>query len=276
MYRLLATDIDDTILCADGSLPEANRAALAHLHARGIPVVFSSGRADVSTRAVAQRILTPLDGDHIIAFNGARVVRSVDGRVIREHVLSDTAVAQVDEYARKHRLVLQAYIGDAFIADRDTPESQAYSRSTAMTFRVVPSLPAAAHVGTPKLLLIGDPTDLANHRRALAQLAGELAHDDTGVAFELTVSKPNYLEVLPAGVSKGSALVELCETLGIPILQTVAAGDSLNDISMLKAAGLGVAVANAREEVKAAADVVLDRTVDDGAIGELVERFFPG
>lgn len=92
MYRLLATDIDDTILCGDGSLPEANRAALAHLHAPGIPVVFSSGRADVSTRAVAQRILTPLDSDHIIAFSGA-------------------------------------------------------------------------HVGTPKLLLIGDPSDLAKHRR---------------------------------------------------------------------------------------------------------------
>lgn len=285
MYRLFATDIDDTVLAADGSLPEANRAALLSLHERGIPVVFSSGRADVSIRAVARRIIPLSDDEFLISFNGARVVRAESGAIVSEHLLAVDVVDAVARYAREHRIPVQAYRGERFLVERDTPEARMYEQSAQMPFDVVRDLAASIDSGTPKLLMIGDHDELLTHQRALGALAETLAgsFSDSGdrgagparaPAFEVMFSKWNYLELVPAGVSKGSALRELCAKLEIPIADSVAAGDSINDIAMLKAAGVGVAVANAREEVKAAADVVLTRTADEGAMQELLERFF--
>jgi hypothetical protein len=89
-------------------------------------------------------------------------------------------------------------------------------------------------------------------------------------------SKPHYLEIVKAGVNKGSALLRLSEALGIPVDETVAVGDAANDIDMLRAAGVGVAVANAHAEARAAADVVLDTHADEGVMQEVVRRFFGG
>lgn len=280
MYRLLATDIDDTILAADGSLPEANRSALITLHDRGVAVVFSSGRADVSTRRLAARILPPDEAEFLIAFNGARTVRALDGSVVTEHMLSPETVARIAAYARHQELVLHAYAGEEFLAERKSAESDTYAQATQMEYRVVADLATAVGTGSPKLLAIADHEVLLEHQQAL----NELARDGTGgggasraaraPAFEALFSKPHYLEIVPSGVTKGSALDELCVRLGIPISESIAIGDSLNDISMIQAAGLGVAVANARDEVKRAADVVLSRSADEGAIEELVMRFF--
>ncbi len=293
MYRLLATDIDDTVLAPDGSLPEANRAALLALHGRGVPVVFCSGRADVSIRRLAERIIPLSDDEYLISFNGARVVTAVSGTVMSEHLLPVAVVDAVAGYAREHEMAVQAYRGERFLVERDTPEARMYEQSAQMAFDVVPSLSAAVGSGTPKLLMIGDHDALVEHQRALSALAEELAGSSSGTgggdtprnagarqdvasapAFEVMFSKWNYLELVPAGVSKGTALRELCEKLSVPIGESIAAGDSINDIAMLRAAGLGIAVANARDEVKAAADVVLERTAEGGAIAELVERFF--
>jgi hypothetical protein len=87
-------------------------------------------------------------------------------------------------------------------------------------------------------------------------------------------SKPRYLEVVPTGVGKGEALVELARLLGIPVSETIAIGDSLNDLSMIQMAGTGVAVANARAEVKAVAEFVTHRSASEGAVAEVCDRFF--
>lgn len=239
----------------------------------------------MSIRRLAERIIPLSDDEYLISFNGARVVTAVSGTVISEHLLPVAVVDAVAGYAREHEMPVQAYRGERFLVERDTREARIYEQSAQMAFDVVPNLAAAVGSGTPKLLMIGDHDALVEHQRALSALAEELAgslpdadHPRSGVAsapaFEVMFSKWNYLELVPAGVSKGTALRELCDKLGIPIGESIAAGDSNNDIAMLRAAGLGIAVANARDEVKAAADVVLERTAEDGAIAELVERFF--
>lgn len=266
MYKLLATDIDDTILAPDGSLPERNHRALEMLHKRGIPVVFSSGRASVSVRNVAKRIITPGPEEYIIAFNGARVVNAYTGEILYEKSLSQELLREVTEYARSHDLLVQGYDHDSFIVEKKKPQVEFYAADTGMQYRVVENIPEALPEGSAKLLIIDKHENLLKHRDALEEIAGG--------RWDCTFSKPHYLEVISPGVSKGEALTYLAEHLGIPVTETVAAGDSLNDREMLRAAGLGVAVANAREELKAVADVILERTAEEGAIEELVERFF--
>jgi hypothetical protein len=267
MYRLLVADIDDTILDHDGSLPEANHRALEELHGRGIPVVFSSGRATVSVRDMARRILPLADDEYIISFNGARVVTADSGTVLFERLLPVELLREVTAYAREHGLVVQGYEGNRFLVEAQNPRSDAYAKDTAMEYRVVDRIPDELPGGSAKLLFIDDHEVLARHKPELERRAAG--------RWTLTFSKPHYLELLSPGVNKGEALRRLAERLEIPISETLAVGDSLNDREMLEAAGLGVAVANAREELKAVADVVLERTAGDGAIAELTERFFP-
>lgn len=267
MYRLLATDIDGTILTDEGGLPETNKHALEDLHARGIVVVLSSGRATVSMRTVAAGILPAADDEYLISFNGARVSTVASDTVLLEQLVAPDAVRDLVAYARENDLLIQGYDQTAFLSERDHPGCAMYARAVSMEHRLVPDLVEAMPRGSAKLLIIHDEGEIPAHQTALEEISRG--------RFETTVSKPNYLEIIAPGVSKGAALHHLAAHLGIPIEETIAVGDSLNDIEMIRAAGLGVAVANARDEVKAAADVVLDRTAHEGSIAEVRDRFFP-
>ncbi|TVQ25064.1 MAG: HAD family phosphatase [Spirochaetaceae bacterium] len=269
MYRLLATDIDDTLLAPDGALPEANRGALAALHRAGVAIVFCSGRADVSIRAVAQTIIRPDDDEYLIAYNGARIVTADSRRVVVEHNVDSRAIASVMAYARDHGLYVQGYDADRFVVEHESDRTAAYARSTGMDFRVADDLVAELRSGSPKLIVIDDHDRLLSHKPALDRLGTEFG-------FATMFSKPTYLEIVRAGVHKGAALRELASVLGIGIEQTIAIGDSGNDVEMIRAAGLGLAVARARDDAKAAATVVLNTRAEDGALAEVVARFFPG
>lgn len=270
MYRLLATDIDDTLLAPDGSLPQANHDALQRLHAAGITIVFCSGRADASIRKIAAPILEPADDEYYIAFNGALTVTARSRDVVSRRFLSAAAAARVLRYAREHGLYVQGYAGDDFVVESDHEYARMYARETKTTLRIVDDIAAALPDGTPKLLFIGDHDELARHQTALAKLPDDRPDE----RFSLMFSKPHYLEVVARGVDKGDALVRLAETLGIAVEETLAVGDGDNDIAMIRAAGQGVAVADAKQAAREAADVVLESRASEGAIAEIARRFF--
>ncbi len=265
MYRLLATDIDDTLLAADGSLPESNREALIRLHKAGIAIVFCSGRADVSIHGIASTILPLADDEYLISFNGARVVTADTRRIVTRQYLTRQSIAAIVAYARDNRLHVQGYLGDEFLVEKLTDTVKAYAASTKTKWRVVDDLVSALPDGSPKLLFIGAHELLVEHRDPISAVAGPA---------ELMFSKPHYLEIVSAGVNKGSALSGLAAALGIPIEETVAVGDAANDVDMIRAAGLGLAVANAHQVARNAADVVLDSHASDGVMKEIARRFF--
>ncbi len=270
MYRLLATDIDDTILAEDGSLPEANHRALERLHRNGVTVVLSSGRATESMQQIASRIMDLADDEFLISYNGAQVVRAKSGVSVFEWPLPTDVIQEIIHYCRDHKLHLQGYLdgnvytqGDGAHADRYGAD---YAKSTGMPLVLTADLSKTVGNRTPKLLAINDPSTIEGHLATLTELSGG--------RYRVTRSKPHYIEFLHPEASKGAALTRLAAQLGVPIEETVAVGDSYNDIEMIQAAGLGLAVANAVDAAKAAADIVLERTADDGAIAEIAERFF--
>lgn len=276
MFRLLATDIDDTLLAHDGSLPEVNREVLARLHERGIVIVFVSGRADSSIQRVASRILQPDDDEYYIGFNGARVVTAASRTIVERAYVDQASIRQITAYCASHDLHVQAYEDDSFLFARMPADSRRYAdqadaadryaEATGQAFRIVSDLSDALPDGSPKLLIIADHEELVPHRSALEKLgAGR---------YTPMFSKPHFLEVVGAGVSKGAALRALASRLEIPIAETLAIGDGDNDAEMIAAAGLGVAVANAREKARAAATVILESDASSGAMAELERRFF--
>ena len=270
MYRLIACDIDDTILDEAGNLPPTNRDALRRLHTRGITVVLSSGRATVSVRRIAETLFRLTDDIYLLSFNGARVVTAASDVSVYEQHLEPEISAEIVAYARREKLIIHGFNSHAFLTESrgsDTDQrSTRYSRGIAMERIVVEDLAAALPDGTPKLLIIGDHEELVRHKRCIEEIG-----ENRLVA---TFSKPHYLEILHPDVNKGTGLQHLARHLSIPIEQTIAIGDALNDVEMLRIAGLGIAVANAHDDLKRVADVVLERSAGDGAIEEVERRFF--
>ncbi|TVR67962.1 MAG: HAD-IIB family hydrolase, partial [Spirochaetaceae bacterium] len=158
MYRLIAIDIDDTLLAPDGSLPEANRQALERLHARGVAVVLSSGRATASMVKVAADILPPADDEYLISFNGARVTTLLSGTILHERTLTTAAIGAVLHYTREQNLLVLGYRDDYFLSERDDERCGTYARNTGLDYRVVDDLEAELRQGSPKLLIIDEPS----------------------------------------------------------------------------------------------------------------------
>ncbi|HUX12000.1 MAG TPA: Cof-type HAD-IIB family hydrolase [Spirochaetia bacterium] len=265
MYRLLSTDIDDTLLAPDGTLPEANREALRRMHEAGIAIVFCSGRADVSIHGIASTILPLADDEYFISFNGARVVTADTRRIVTRQYLQQPSIASIVAYAKEKGLHVQGYLGDEFLVETLTDTTRTYGASTGTKWRVVDDIAAALPDGSPKLLFIGAHELLVEHRDAISAAAGPA---------EMMFSKPHYLEIVAAGVNKGTALSRLASTLEIPIEETVAVGDAANDVDMIRAAGLGLAVGDAHQVARDAADIVLDSRASDGVMKEIARRFF--
>jgi hypothetical protein len=266
MYHMIAIDIDDTFFGEANAAPQENVEALCELDHRGVHVILCSGRPTPSTMRIAQSVFDSDRPHYIISYNGA-VVREVEsGRELSRRGVSLQVALEIVRYAREHGLLAQYYHDDEFFTEAEDPRAEEYSRMSGLPYRAVGPLEAFMDEESPKLLMQGDPAELPVHlQRLRRQSAGR---------WNTTISKPMFLEVLNPAVDKGKAMVELADYLGVPRDAVVAVGDSLNDIEMLHEAAVGVAVANARDEVKAAADMVTERMAGQGAVAEVVGRLF--
>lgn len=267
-YRALFIDMDDTLLDSTGSVSPENISAIHRLDAAGVELVLCSGRPSESLMATATAIFGPKEPTWIIGFNGSQILSLPGPHYLRNLVLDPAICRTVLAQARKHGLLLQAYRNGTVWAESESPRLQAYTRKLKLPETVVPDLAPVLEAGTPKVLVNAPHETLVEFQKELAE-SGDIPE---GV---MVFSKPEYLEFIPPGSSKGSALSELCEHLGIPVEQTIAAGDSQNDIEMLEIAGTSVAPANARAEARAKARVQLERNNDQSILVEIVERFFP-
>jgi hypothetical protein len=215
---------------------------------------------------LATELFTTDRAHYIISYNGA-IVREVerDVEISRQGVELDVA-REIVAYAREHDLLAQYYHDDEFFVEYADPRAEEYTAKSGLPHRVVGKLEDFMDEPSPKLLMQGPAETLPEHLATLRERANGRWH--------ATLSKPVYLEILNPAVDKGRAMLALAESLGIAGEELVAVGDSINDMEMLRDAAVGVAVANAREEVRATADLVTERTAQHGAVAEAVEKLF--
>src|SRR5512132_2652561 len=241
--RLVASDLDGTLLLPDETVSDRTRAALAAARAAGITVVLVSGRPARSLGPIAERIGV---GGMAICANGA-VVWDLDARLV--HTLR------------------QAIPGALFAVELE----RGFGREAGWSDGLVATQPDALEADALELicgpvtkLLVRHPT------MAFAEVA-ERARAAVGDDAVVTWAGLRLVEISAAGVTKAFALERLCRRLGIAAAEVVAVGDMPNDLPMLDWAGTGVAVANADQAVLQAADEVIASNLDDG-VAVLLER----
>lgn len=267
-YRLIVCDLDDTLLNEQGLISPATMQAVEAARAAGAEIALASGRMPCAMRAYARQLRTGLP---MISYNGAEVTHPETGEIIHQlHVPLDDA-RELLRCCEAINLHIQAYVGDDFLTPEANEKAVLYREMLHnLAGMRVTGQPLSECVNTPqpKLLVITTREQAPEYLQMLRErFAGRIS---------FTSSKPHYIECVSPLADKGRALLALCKTLDIPPEEVVAFGDGLNDISMLKAAGLGCAMSNAREEVRAQADLVAPSNKEDGVAQVIMQLIREG
>jgi Cof subfamily protein (haloacid dehalogenase superfamily) len=250
-FRLVATDLDGTLLRSDGSVSARTRRALRRVRESGLDVVVVSARAPRWLKDVLQDL--DLSSGYAVCSNGAIVYDFGRGAPSSHHTVAADVSARIVEALRK------AAPGVAFAGERES-----------LTFRephYIPQWPTpGADERTDALAFVLEPVSkLIVQHPHLSQ--DELYALVTGICGEeatATISGQVLVEISAAGVTKAYALAGLCDEIGVAPTSVVAFGDMPNDIPMLEWAGHGIAVANAHPDVIAVADEVTAANDADG------------
>ena len=265
--KILFVDIDFTLLTAERELTEENDTAIREALAAGHRVVICSGRPLGGILPLAKKLNLTGEGCYLISYNGALIYDCGADRVIFKETLPLEDVRVLFDKADEHGLYIHTYFRDKVLLRKLSEESDYYVDRIGIQYVVEPNLPEAIVEEPVKVILIElhDKSRLEAYRKEVAPLlAGRVS---------LFYSSEVLLECVKEGISKGDAVRRLCRHLNLPVTSSIAAGDSENDISMLKAAHIGCAVANATDECKAAADYVTERDCDHSGVAEIIRKF---
>ncbi len=264
-YRLIATDLDDTLLNASSEISSRNRSAIQKATEKGIRFLIATGRMFKTSVGYLGEL--GLDSDcPMINYHGALVKRSKSREVLLHRPLeNDVAIAAAEEAAAQDCHV-SVFIGDDLYIDRESEYSRYYQSLANIDARPVGNLVQFLKVNR------ACPTKMSIIRwdGTLDQIEADL-RKSFGHRLSILQSRPYFLELTDRMATKGQTLRWFAEKEGIRAEEIIAFGDGHNDLDMLTYAGLGVAVANAREEVIAAADMVTASNIDDG-VAEVIER----
>ncbi|GIO31830.1 MULTISPECIES: Cof-type HAD-IIB family hydrolase [Paenibacillus] len=261
MYKLIAIDIDDTLINDDKEVTPATQKALEAAIAKGAVVTLATGRAYASAQAIARQ--TGLNVP-IITYQGSLVKNLMDEKVLYERYVPKDAAHKLFEYCIQHDLHLQVYIDDKLYAREENQKLIDYCSLNRTPYYIEPDFEKLIEQPTPKMLIIDDPDYLDKLIPVFRELLGSEVH--------ITKSKPHFLEIMHHEGTKGHALTFLANHFGVDLNETMAIGDSWNDHEMLEAAGLGVAMGNAIQALKDIADDVTLSNNEDG-VKAAIEKF---
>jgi Cof subfamily protein (haloacid dehalogenase superfamily) len=259
--RLLALDLDGTLVDEDLILRPRTRAAITGAIRRGVHVALATGRMPTSAQPFAAELGLR---DPIIAYQGA-LVRDLPpddrhlGRLLYHHPLSAAVARETVAWTRARGFAPHLNHLERFIIPAGDPRTDDYSAFLGARAEIVPDLERWIQHPVSKVLAVGDPGGpIALLETARTHFAGRA---------EVTVSHPEFLEFLAPGVSKGRAVAWLARRLGIPLEQTLAMGDQYNDLEMIEAVGHGVAMPSAAPPIRAVARYVAPPVEEEGAAG---------
>jgi Cof subfamily protein (haloacid dehalogenase superfamily) len=257
-YRLVALDLDGTLLDSRARISPANAAAIAACTAAGVTVAIATGKLFVSVAPMVAAL--SLVGPQILN-NGAVVIDAADGAVLHMTPLPGAAVQAVVAALVGYGLPAAVYTPHAIHTPVRDPRIDILLDIHEPEPIVLPDVGQRSEVGGwpfVKILTVLDTTDPATPAREAALHAR--------FAATLTVVRTSryFYEFLAPGVSKGAALQWLAARMGLPLSATLAIGDSYNDLPLLAAAGLGVAMGNAPPVIQAAAAALTADNDHDG------------
>lgn len=254
VIRLVALDLDDTLLQPDLTITPACYQALRETAARGVKITIASGRMYRATQPFAEAL--NLIRMPLITYNGALVRFSGNGETLFHQPLAAATARMLIGALRKMGLHINVFVGDELYMEKLTEEGKRYIERSKVPVKLTPDLTTVLSSGPTKILAAGDPEVIVKVEKELtAEFKDEIV---------FARSRPRFLECLAPGVNKGVALQKVAGFYGLAAREVMAVGDAPNDREMLEWAGTGVAMGGALPEVRAAADWTAPSNREDG------------
>lgn len=262
MIKLIASDLDDTLLNSKYQISKKDKNTIKRLKAKGIYFTIATGRVTKSVEKFAKELGVEIP---YIAFNGAKIVDPGTHKVIFSREIEKSRISKIIEYSEREGIHCNIYTDEKVLVKEETSWSEFY-KTFAQEFPIeaVGSLQDYPFELTPKVILIGENKKL---KKAYDDII-KLPYEDINIFF----SKPNFLEFTDKKATKGGGLKYIAEKLNIKREETAAIGDSFNDQSMIEFAGISAVVKNGREELKKLADYV-SCSNDNSGFSDFVNKY---
>lgn len=267
-YKIIACDMDETLLSSDATICQRNIDAIKKAIAKGVKFVPCTGRGFRSIEGVLKTLdLYDQAGQYVIGFNGANITENKGSRSLFWDPIPFDLADQLFRRCCTYGQCMHIYTRDVVYITNITPNEEAFLHGR-MGYVPVETERLDFIRGKEEVCkLIVTNTDYDYLQRVHAELQPLLG--DITVSF----SSNRYIEFMHQGVNKGAGLHKLADLLGVPYEETLAIGDNINDTDMLKAAGLSVGVHNLNPIIRPYCDVVTDATNDEGAVAEAIEKY---
>lgn len=265
--RLIALDLDDTLLNEEREITEKNLEALKECAQKGIYIVLCSGRAEDAILPFIKKIGIgeKETGRYLIAINGCSIFDlHTREQVFCKKVESDILV-RTNEIAEEWGLRSEVYTPDTIYYQEETKWTRLDVDLCGLKGKVVPNYKEFIKQGFTKMLVPGQPELLLKLQDVLRKEFG-----DRAVIF---TSKPYFLEILPPNCGKGEAVNFLAEKIGLPSDTTMAFGDSMNDESMIRLCKYGVCMKNGLDAIKEISDFVTDYDNNNDGIADFLRKY---
>lgn len=266
MIKAIFLDLDGTLLNNEKNITEGNTKAIYKALEKGHKVIIATGRPLLSAIIQANKLGLNTEGCFLIAFNGGMLYDTYNKKVIYKKAISSDLVKQLFKEANKHDMHIQTY-DDTYVLVEPRNDN-AIVRKYCM------------YIGMEHKLFDVDQCEdavkcLAIEPERLDVLDEYMDWVNSTYSDELNAFHSNrtYVEIVAKGLDKGEALKQMASLLNIPIENTIACGDEENDLAMIKAAGVGVAMKNGIPSVKAVADYITENDNNNDGIAEVIEKF---
>lgn len=264
--KVLILDIDGTLTNSKKEITDTVLHALLDIQKNGAKLIIASGRPTHGVKWISDILQLEQYGGYVLCFNGARITNMKTKEIMHQQIFPKECLVPLYEYAKEHDMGLVTYEEDTVIAATRLDEHMEFeARLNHMELKQVKDFPSYVDFDVNKCLFTAN-VDVA------PQLEKEMAAKYEGV-LSIYRSEPFFIEAMPLGVDKAASLERLFSKIGVDRADTIACGDGFNDISMIKYAGVGVAMANAQEAVKEAADMVTKGTNDEDGLLEVIDKY---
>lgn len=248
-YKLLVLDVDGTLLNEKKEITPRTQAALLKAQQMGVHIVLASGRPTGGVMPLAEALELHHYGGFVLSYNGGQIINAQTGELLFEKRIDPQQLPYLDKKAKKNDFAIFTYYKNQLITDK--PDNRHVRDEAALNGMEVVgtgNFVEAVDFAPCKCMLVSDDEE------ALVGLENHWKKRLDGV-LDVFRSEPYFLEVVPPSIDKGNTLGILLSKLSILPEEVVAIGDGVCDVSMLQLAGLGIAMGNAQDSVKACADI---------------------
>lgn len=263
--KILVLDIDGTLTTSTKDISTETKKGLIMIQERGHIVMLASGRPTPGMMRYAEELELEKYGGYLLSFNGAKIINCKTGEIAYQRTLPPFIIPSLYRFAKKNGCGLITYCGDQIISGTGIDEYiELESRINGMEVKCVNDFVNYVDFEVNKCLMTA-PVEKAED---ILKVLQEKYSD----SLSIYRSEPFFIEIMPKNVDKATSLDHMLVTVGLKREDAICCGDGYNDITMIAYAGVGVAMANAREEVKAVADYITKSNDEDGLV-DVIDKY---